>query len=225
MPLMLGVLIKLWRVHMNVKNPHIEAFLKGRVFGYVLALLCCFFAYRRILLLTSSFSYFELGHLIFNLMLAFLFITRTKASVVSMNPFHWIVALATSFSGFFFIKAEMTPQEWQIAVTQILTIGALVLEVPAVLTLGRSFGFLPALRCVKTNSIYKVLRHPMYLGCILVRLTYCIRNPIGPNFMLFAVVVLLYGLRTKHEEEMLSHDVTYIEYMQRVRYRLCPGIF
>lgn len=210
---------------MNIKSPHIEAFLQGRIFGYALAMLCCFFAYRRIRLLCSSFSYFELGHLVFNLILAFLFLTRTRASVVSMNPLHWIIAFATSFSGFFFAESGITPQEWQMTVTHMITIGAIVLEVPAVLTLGRSFGFLPALRCVKTHSIYKVLRHPMYLGCILVRLTYCIRNPIALNFMLFVVVVLLYGLRTKHEEEILSHDVTYVEYMQRVRYRLCPGVF
>jgi len=210
---------------MEIQNKRIEWFLKSSLFNALLALICCFFAYRRIRLLMNAFSPFELGHLIFNIVLAALFLTRTRASVVTMNPAHWIVALITSFSGFFFVKGNASPSQACVLASQALIFCATVLEGAAVVTLGRSFGFLPALRQVRTGFIYKIIRHPMYLGCILVRLTYCVRNALLSNFILFALIVFLYAIRTKQEEEILSNNGVYVGYMRQVKYRLIPGLF
>ncbi len=210
---------------MNIESAKVEWFLKGRAFSILLCLLCCFFAFRRVTLLIKEFSLFESGHLLFNITLAILFITRTRASVVSMNPVHWFVAPTTSFSGFFFIRGHLDPRHGFVLVSNVLVCCATALEGAAVLTLGRSFGFLPALRRLKTGFIYRIVRHPMYLGCIMVRLAYCFRNPLLYNLVLLALIMVLYAIRTTHEEEILSHDDMYADYKGRVKYRLIPGVF
>jgi hypothetical protein len=39
------------------------------------------------------------------------------------------------------------------------------------------------------------------------------------------LVVVLYDRRAKYEEDILSHDRLYAEYLQRVKYRFVPGVY
>ena len=94
-----------------------------------------------------------------------------------MNPMHWIVALAASFSGFFFSRAGADHNLVIIFTADSLIILAVVWGIMTAFILGRSYDFLPALRDVKTEYLYKIVRHPMYLSSIIIKMGYTLKNP------------------------------------------------
>ena len=107
----------------------------------------------------------------------------------------------------------------------ILVIAANILGFLTAFTLGRSFGLFPALRKVKTRYVYQIVRHPMYLASMFFKLGYVLKNPSVYNILLLAVVVILYDRRAKYEEDIMSHDNSYVDYLQQVKYRFVPGIY
>ena len=42
---------------------------------------------------------------------------------------------------------------------------------------------------------------------------------------LLAVIIILYDRRAKYEEDIMSHDNSYVDYLQQVKYRFVPGIY
>jgi len=84
---------------------------------------------------------------------------------------------------------------------------------------------LPALRHVKTQYLYTIVRHPMYLSSIIIKLGYALKNPSVYNILFLAVVIILYDRRAKYEEDIMSHDNSYVDYLQQVKYRFIPGIY
>jgi hypothetical protein len=71
-----------------------------------------------------------------------------------MNLIHWMVALITSFSGFFFFRADTSDNSLLSFTADTLIIFAIFLGIVTAFILGRSYDFLPALRYVKTNLVY-----------------------------------------------------------------------
>jgi len=90
--------------------------------------------------------------------------------------------------------------------------------------LGRSFDIFPALRHVKTQYVYQIVRHPIYLSALVLRLGYLLKNPSIYNTVLLMTVAVLYDRRAKYEEDILSHDRSYVDYLQQVKYRFVPGV-
>jgi protein-S-isoprenylcysteine O-methyltransferase Ste14 len=142
-----------------------------------------------------------------------------------MNLFHWAAALITSFSGFLFAREDVNPNHTLLFASRVLMLFAFLINIVAVLTLGRSFGFLPALRRVKTKCAYQLVRHPMYLGSIIVRLAYILMHPSVYNALLALLIIVLYDKRAKYEEQILSNDQLYVDYLQKVQYRFIPGVY
>ncbi len=95
----------------------------------------------------------------------------------------------------------------------------------AALALRRSYDFLPALRGVTTDWLFRFIRHPMYVSSILIRLGYLGMHASMYNAMIFAVMIWLYVKRVNYEEDIMQKDERYIEYMRQVRYRFLPGIY
>ncbi len=75
------------------------------------------------------------------------------------------------------------------------------------------------------SAVIQIVRHPIYLSALLLRLGYVLKNPSLYNVALLLVVAVLYDRRAKYEEDILSHDHSYAEYRQQVRYRFVPGIY
>jgi protein-S-isoprenylcysteine O-methyltransferase Ste14 len=142
-----------------------------------------------------------------------------------MNPIHWIVALITSFSGFFFFRVDTNENSLLSLTADTLIIFAVFLGIVTALVLGRSYDFLPALRHVKTKFVYRFVRHPMYLSSIIIKLGYVLKNPSIYNILLSAVIIILYDKRAKYEEEVMSHNNSYIEYLRQVKYRFIPMVY
>jgi protein-S-isoprenylcysteine O-methyltransferase Ste14 len=117
--------------------------------------------------------------------------------------------------------AALAPETATVA----LSIAGLAVVIAGKLTLGRSFGLMPANRGVVSSGVYRLVRHPIYMGYLLTHVAFLAANPRAWNFaaLLAADAALL--ARAVCEEQTLAKDVRYREYQQQVRWRVCPGVF
>jgi len=99
-----------------------------------------------------------------------------------------------------------------------------VLSQLARLYMGRSFGLLPANRGIVSEGPFRLVRHPVYLGWLLLTAGFAVANPSMRNFLCLAATPIFIGWRIMLEERLLSKDSLYREYCRRVRHRLIPGI-
>ncbi len=209
---------------LEIRNTTVEAFLKSRAFSI---LLCLFWGYLTFINsrdLLESFNHTELLWFIYNVTISFVFLVRTRPSVVSMNVVHWAIALTTSFSGFFFEQGAESKPILSLS-ADILISFAILLGIITAIVLGRSYDFLPALRLVKTKYVYQFVRHPMYASSIIIKLGYFLKNLSIYNFVLLIIIIVLYDRRAHYEEDILSTDNAYVGYLQKVKYRFIPGIY
>jgi protein-S-isoprenylcysteine O-methyltransferase Ste14 len=208
-----------------VQSAVIESFFKSFACSVLLSLSCVLLAAPHAWALLQGFDVFELLHLAYNLTVAFLFLIRTRPSRVSRSPLHWAVAVLTSFSGFLFVRNSSNPATVLLLTGDTLIGAGGLSHLTAALVLGRSFDLFPALRRVKTRYVYQIVRHPIYLSALVLRLGYVLKNPSTYNAVLLLLVAVLYDRRARYEEEILSQDDSYVDYLQQVKYRFIPGVY
>ena len=93
------------------------------------------------------------------------------------------------------------------------------------LSLGRSFGLMPANRGIVSTGLYRVVRHPIYLGYLITHIGFVAANPTPWNAVTLIAADLALMWRAVCEEQMLGQDPSYREYLQVVRWRVLPGVF
>ncbi|MEP6868869.1 MAG: isoprenylcysteine carboxylmethyltransferase family protein [Novosphingobium sp.] len=185
--------------------------------------------------------------------IALLWVWLVQRVVVSFNHDAWLLLIAeTSIMVFTIMRRptnaiSMRLGDWMLAVTataapmliqpgfdmlpglrpmgMALVLAGNVVHIGAKLSLRRSFGIAPANRGVKVNFFYSFVRHPMYAGYLLVHLGIMILMPLPLNAVIYAIGWWAQILRLKAEENLLGQDPAYAEYMQKVRWRLIPGVF
>ena len=101
----------------------------------------------------------------------------------------------------------------------------LVLVVVGKLTLGRSFGLVPANRGVVVRGPYALVRHPIYTGYLITHIAFLIAHPHWWNVLVVLTADTALVARALIEERILGGDVEYRAYCQRVGWHLVPGVF
>jgi protein-S-isoprenylcysteine O-methyltransferase Ste14 len=109
--------------------------------------------------------------------------------------------------------------------TVLLTACGLCVVIAGKLSLGRSFGLLPANRGLVSTGLYRIVRHPIYLGYLIAHLGFLLANSSLTNVLVFLAADTVLMIRAVYEERVLARDPAYRDYQDVVRWRVVPGVF
>jgi protein-S-isoprenylcysteine O-methyltransferase Ste14 len=174
-------------------------------------------------------EFLQTGHLtgllllISELLVVLLTVVRRRAIIVDRSLGARIVA-AVSIVGVPLIRPTGDALLPDIVTAAVSGVGLLVIIVGK-MTLGRSFGLMPANRGVVCSGIYRVMRHPIYAGYLITHAAFLLAHPSAWNLALLIVADTALLVRAVYEERTLGRDAEYADYMTRVRWRIAPGIF
>lgn len=111
------------------------------------------------------------------------------------------------------------------AVTAAISCGGLIIVIAGKITLGRSFALLPANRGIVSAGLYRVVRHPIYMGYLITHVAFLAANPSMWNIAALVIADAALLARAVCEEQTLALDPAYRDYQMRVRWRVAPGLF
>ena len=152
------------------------------------------------------------------------------ARAASLRDASLIPVLATIYTTTFFLFLDPDPTirlipEWAAGILQGL---GLIWQMYSKITLGRSFGVLPAARGLVVSGPYRFMRHPIYLAYLVGELGFLLANASVRNLLLIVALFLTHLIRMLREETALESSefgAAYSQYKSKVRYRLLPKIF
>jgi protein-S-isoprenylcysteine O-methyltransferase Ste14 len=109
--------------------------------------------------------------------------------------------------------------------TAVVSAIGLCVVISGKVTLGRSFGLVPANRGVVVEGPYSLVRHPIYLGYLVTHAAFLAANPRPLNIVIMVVADSALIARALIEERVLRLDAAYEAYCHRVGWHLVPGVF
>jgi len=116
------------------------------------------------------------------------------------------------------------PNLWPLGAQVLFGSGGLVAAI-ALTYLGRCFALLPAVRGVVARGPFRVVRHPTYVGELAMILAAGLARGFLAALAAGALGLSLVAARILAEERLLGELETYRRYMERVRWRLVPGLW
>ncbi len=151
-------------------------------------------------------------------------IIRRPAQFIDRSP---VAACVTALSvvGPELLRADNLAAMAPDVLTATMSATGLVLVVAAKLTLGRSFGLIPANRGVVVEGPYKAMRHPIYAGYLITHAAFLLAYPTLWNVSIVLVADLALVVRALLEERVLARDARYRRYCREVNWHLVPGLF
>jgi protein-S-isoprenylcysteine O-methyltransferase Ste14 len=156
-------------------------------------------------------------------LLVFFILIRRDATVFTMRSYDWAIALGGTA-----LPMVARPGGHPLVpsiISAMLMLAGLLVTIASKLTIRRSFGVAAANRGVVWEGPYRLVRHPMYAGYVLVYMGFFLNNPLVRNFAIYIFTIMMLVARIFAEERVLAKDPAYASLMSRVRYRLVPGIF
>lgn len=103
-------------------------------------------------------------------------------------------------------------------------LAVLLLADLTLLSLGRSFGILPAVRVVRSRGPYALVRHPVYALYLLADAALLSLQFSAWNLAVAVSGAATFVVRATREERLLMADPDYRAYAARVRWRFLPGV-
>ncbi len=196
-----------------------------KVEKYVLLLVFGILAYRMIVAFRMT---GELSHLIYfadQAILVFFVLIRRSTAAITLRFGDWCAGFAGSFIPLLVVPATSGAALVPGLITVPIMLTGLAIHLSAKLTLRRSFGVVAANRGVTAGGPYKLVRHPMYAGYVLVQFGYFLTGPNLINLLVILSCWTLLIVRIHAEERLLSEDANYREMMGRTPFRLVPGLY
>jgi protein-S-isoprenylcysteine O-methyltransferase Ste14 len=139
----------------------------------------------------------------------------TKALLISLPAF---------IAGGIMFKLAKPLAEWSFASELLFSLGA-TMTIFSFLFLGKSFAILPGMRNVVSKGMYRVVRHPAYLGETLMVIACLISAEFYWSILAFIIFVPFIILRIQAEEKLLFESAYYADYANRVTRRLIPFVW
>jgi protein-S-isoprenylcysteine O-methyltransferase Ste14 len=172
--------------------------------------------------LPSSFLLYQTFFLIYQVTALVLFAIRKSMVVFSSRISDYVYTLVALVSPMFFRPVV----GWRgTLVGDLFVLVGAVLTVGAVLSLNNSFGIGPENRGIKTNGMYRIVRHPMYSGYLLTEVGFVFSNFSLFNLLILAIASFFLVLRLQGEERLLKQDPAYQAYAQKTPWKLLPLLF
>jgi protein-S-isoprenylcysteine O-methyltransferase Ste14 len=140
--------------------------------------------------------------LFFRGMLCAFFLLRRNESTAEHSWGATALAWASSCMPFVYLRGVTgligsSSQLW----ANLLAILGFTIATVALIDLGTSFGFAPAVRSARVETgLYRLTRHPMYLGYAVAELGWVLVNPI--NLAIYLVSCALFFLRARLEDAL-----------------------
>jgi protein-S-isoprenylcysteine O-methyltransferase Ste14 len=134
----------------------------------------------------------------------------------------WVTTTGGTLTPFFLRPIHASED---ILIGQILQVAGALLQIGALASLNRSLGLLPAHRGIKSDGMYRFVRHPLYTAYILTLSGYLVSN-----FSIYNAVIVVAGtvfmvLRIRYEEELLRTYPVYASYAEKTRWRIIPSVW
>lgn len=146
-----------------------------------------------------------------------------RSGAISTSPSAFLTAFLGTAAPLM-LRPHMHPLV-PIACLGLLMLAGVCVNISAKLALWRSFGLAAANRGVRAGGPYRLVRHPMYLGYFITEVGFLLGNPSASNIAICAVTWSAQLLRIGEEEKFLLNDQSYRDLVQRVRFRLLPGLY
>jgi protein-S-isoprenylcysteine O-methyltransferase Ste14 len=157
-------------------------------------------------------------------LVAVLTIVRRRTGTVDRSAGATVVTLM-SVMGPSLLRTVAGPGLFPDSLTALLSAVGLLVVIAGKITLGRSFGLVPANRGVVIAGPYTLVRHPIYAGYLISHVAFACAYPTAWNISVLVVTDVALVLRALCEERVLAADLKYQMYCRRVAWHLVPGVF
>jgi len=151
-------------------------------------------------------------------------ILRRRTRIVDRSAGATFVT-GVSVAGPILLRASSGPGLVPDAVTVVTAAVGLIIIIAGKMTLGRSFGLVPANRGVVIAGPYGIVRHPIYAGYVLTHVGFMCAYPTMWNVAVVVLTDAALMVRALYEERVLASDRVYQSYCRRVAWHVVPGVF
>jgi len=158
-----------------------------------------------------------------NLTIGVLIIIRSSASEDGSTR-SVLISLPSFICGGLIFKLSQPVEAWPTFSVGLFSLGVSWAIVSS-LCLGKSFAIFPSRRKIISHGTYRLLRHPTYLGELVMVLACVGAAADWISLLLLGVFVVGIILRIKEEEKILLTDAIYQRYAGSVPWKLVPFIW
>ncbi|BCI68418.1 methyltransferase family protein [Acetobacter aceti] len=137
----------------------------------------------------------------------------------------WLVAVLGTYAGLLVVATPHVSPLLPSLLCGSLALLGILLSLSAKLSLRRSFGIIAASRQLKTGGPYRVIRHPMYAGYLLMQVAFLLQYPTAHNAVVLLFTWWMQIMRINAEEKMLAPRSEWVGWSKEVRWKLIPFIF
>lgn len=171
----------------------------------------------------EDFSIVRVFILVINATVGALFLFRDPVEDTTKFSDKLLVTLSLAGGGLA-LQHSGNPNDWPLFASWGFAIGFSI-TLSSLICLGKSFAVLPAQRTLVTKGPYFWVRHPVYLGELIMVASLCFAEPTWMSVFLFISILAMIVMRIRIEENILSEGTHYASYAEKVRFRILPCIW